>query len=845
MTRCPVFAVALALCACAPELELDAPIEAAAPPRSGSAALAEAATLHSGDGITGDDFGRSVALDGDTALIGAQNVDNGTTINVGAAYVYVRTVSGWAEQAKLSVGSPDQQAEERFGYSVALQGDRAVVGAYRADATGMQQGPGAVYVFTRNGSSWTQSAKLVALDRANIDQFGVAVALDGDTIVVGANNEEANSSTNSNRGAAYVFVFNGSTWEEQTKLVATDFAANHLFGSAVAISGDTVVIGAPTDIAVLALTGSAYVFSRTGTTWSQQGKLTPADGTADDEFGAAVAVAGDTAVIGARRHDHGTTDAGGAYVFTRSASTWTFRVELQASARSASDFFGSAVALQDGAVAIGAYGVDSSTLLTAGAAYLFEGAAASWSLVDKLVATAPDGNELLGWSVALRDRAVLVGAPFSGTAANHQRGAAYFFVPRGATCSTQAPCAGALSCVDGVCCLDACNGFCERCDVADHLGQCWPVADGTDPDGECSGSGLCAGHCDGVRACAFPDSTQLCDLCTACDGTGSCDQITADDPACGDIACGALSTTCRTYQDLQADRCDSLGVCVTPDLQICTSFSNTGNGTPCACAGGGPGLCLDGDCPCNPLTDAAVDDAASGVDSASAVDATSGSDANPGFDAVTPDAALSDAGGGSDLPPPADAATTPDTATALDSASSPDTSPADAASTPDTGASSDLSPGSDASAGVDSASAVDAAGGNDAVLVLDSGADVDVGSAPDSSTSSDATTQVDASTQADAVTQVDASTPSDVAAASDSTTQADAAVQQDALSQLDAASLHDAGAGVDAVRPGDGGHDVVPEKPEEGGCQCASGAMPDRAWWVLGLGLLLLRRRRG
>ena len=193
-------------------------------------------------------------------------------------------------------------------------------------------------------TTFSQQAKLTASDGDNNDFFGISVAIDGDTAVAGAPLDNGDLS---NQGAAYVFTRSGTTWTEQQKLTASDGKANDLFGTSVAIDGDTVVAGAPGDGGT-ANSGAAYVFTRSGTTWTEQQKLTASDGAANDLFGASVSIDGDTAVVGAPNDDGGTINQGAAYVFTRSGTTWTEQQKLTASDGAANDFFGASVAIDRG-----------------------------------------------------------------------------------------------------------------------------------------------------------------------------------------------------------------------------------------------------------------------------------------------------------------------------------------------------------------------------------------------------------------------------------------------------------------------------------------------------------------
>jgi len=269
------------------------------------------AKLTASDGATGDSFGISVALSGDTALVGAYG-DNISISDEGSAYVFVEPGGGWAsgtETAKLTASDGD--TGDRLGWSVALSGDTALVGAY-FNNVGFNTDQGSAYVFVESGGGWatgTETAELTASDGATSDWFGWSVALDGDTALVGANRDD------SDKGSAYVFVEPGGGWasgNETAKLTASDGAVNDSFGYSVALSGDTALVGAYGDDSAK---GSAYVFVAPGggwTTGTETAKLTASDGATGDSFGFSVALSGDAALVGANGDDSST---GSAYFF--------------------------------------------------------------------------------------------------------------------------------------------------------------------------------------------------------------------------------------------------------------------------------------------------------------------------------------------------------------------------------------------------------------------------------------------------------------------------------------------------------------------------------------------------
>jgi hypothetical protein len=288
------------------------------------------------DGAPGDRFGESVSVDGDTVLVGTSLKENAAgTPGAGAAYVFTRTGDTWTQQAKLEIDGAESGA--RFGSAVSLEGDTALVGAAFEDGGGFNNG--AVYVFTRSGTTWTQRARLVAADGRS-SRLGVRLALDGGTALVGS------------VGAAYVFTGSGATWTQQAKLVSSTTRGE--FGVRVALDGETAVVGEPLADLAGNNSGAAYVFTRTGDTWTQQTKLTATDAAAEDRFGISVAVQGDVALIGATGQDvDGVDNTGAVYVFTRDETTWTQRPSLVATDRRSGASLGIASAVDRGTWVVG------------------------------------------------------------------------------------------------------------------------------------------------------------------------------------------------------------------------------------------------------------------------------------------------------------------------------------------------------------------------------------------------------------------------------------------------------------------------------------------------------------
>ena len=321
------------------------------------------------DGSASEYFGNSVALSSDTALVGAGYDNVGANNEQGSAYIFVRSGTTWTQQAQLTAS--DGAAHDFFGYSVALSGDTALVGA-NWDDVGANGEQGSAYVFVRSGTMWIQQALLTASDGAAGDHFGNTVALSGDTALVGASYDDVGA--NSSQGSAYIFVRSGTTWTQQAQLTASDGAGGDDFGNSVAISGDTALVGAAYDDVVANNNqGSAYVFVRAGTIWTQQAQLTALDGAVDDNFAFSVTLSGDTALVGALYDDVGANnDQGSAYIFMRRGTTWDQQAHLTASDGEANDLFGDSVALSGDTVLMGVGLDDVGANINQGSAYFYQ-----------------------------------------------------------------------------------------------------------------------------------------------------------------------------------------------------------------------------------------------------------------------------------------------------------------------------------------------------------------------------------------------------------------------------------------------------------------------------------------
>jgi len=373
---------------------------------------------------SGEDFGYSVSVSGDYAIVGAPKHG----LSVGRALVFHRVGGVWALQDELVADENPVEIGAHFGWSVGISGDVAIVGAKTANHPVAGVNAGAVYIFNRNGTEWTQDTKLYASDVGFADNFGWSVAIDGDYAVVGA--PFWDSASYDGEGAAYVlYRHQGGTdiWGQQGgPLSAGDATSSDHFGHSIAISGDTVVVGAPDATEDLIRPGSACVFTRSGTVWTQQSELTATGGEEVDSLGWAVAISGDRVIVGAPNRDcDPSLDCGAAYTFVRDGGMWTEEDEITASDGLESDQFGHSVALSGGIAVIGAIR-DGISELTSGTFYVFTGQGSSWLEVEEIEPSDADANEYFGFSATSSATDVIVGAKWDldGSIAS---GAAYTY----------------------------------------------------------------------------------------------------------------------------------------------------------------------------------------------------------------------------------------------------------------------------------------------------------------------------------------------------------------------------------------------------------------------------------
>jgi hypothetical protein len=412
----------------------------------------EEAKLTASDAGIGDSFGHSVAISGDTVVIGAPWAKIGSNYDQGAAYIF--TISGGTATQVAKLVASDGKSSDFFGWSAAISGNTVVVGAYFANE-GSYSNQGAAYVFIEPPGGWsstpanpqTEAAKLTSAIGSTYEYFGYSVAVDGDTAVVGLES-----------GAAYVFVKPSGGWSAMTetaKLTASDEATTYLLGASTAISGNTVVVGSPySEIGSNSEQGAAYVYVEPGGGWSghltETAKLVSSDGVGNDDFGRAVGISGNTIVVGADcatvNQNTDSCGPGAAYVFVEPTGGWSGTAssptnetaKLTASDGVADDGLGYSAGISGNTVVVGApyatIGSDPDET-EQGAAYVFVMPSGGWSgtvaspmnETAKVSASDAAENNRLGYSAAVdsNTNTAVAGAPY----ADVDQGFAYVFAP--------------------------------------------------------------------------------------------------------------------------------------------------------------------------------------------------------------------------------------------------------------------------------------------------------------------------------------------------------------------------------------------------------------------------------
>ncbi len=378
--------------------------------------------LKADDGSHEDYFGNSVSISGDYAIVGASHNDYYNDYysndNFGSAYIYKGDGNNWQQVVKLT--ADDGAYEGYFGKSVSISGDYAIVGAYGDDDNGNYSG--SAYIFKRSGNTWQQDVKLLPDDGASYDQFGTSVSISGDYAIVGAEGDDDNGSYS---GSAYIFSQEGDTWKQVAKLRADDGNSDDSFGKSVSISGDYAIVGAYRAFSGVFENGSAYIFKQNNGIWQQVAVLNSTGCTRKGSFGESVSISGDYAVVGMKYDDTNGRGAGSAYIFKRESETWQKVAKLSPDDNQHGDNFGSSVSISGDYVIVGVKGDDDNGS-ESGSAYIYKRDGNTWEQVKKLLPNDGASEDYFGESVSISGNRAIVGA-FEDDDNGTDSGSAYIF----------------------------------------------------------------------------------------------------------------------------------------------------------------------------------------------------------------------------------------------------------------------------------------------------------------------------------------------------------------------------------------------------------------------------------
>jgi hypothetical protein len=386
----------------------------------------ELATVVAFDGAVNDAFGFSVSLSGDTLAVGSPTDAVGALSQAGSVRVFVRTGGTWTLQQTLT--ALDAASGDHFGFSVSLSGDTLAIGAVYDDVGSTPvSNQGSVRIFTRSGGVWGAQATVVAADGAANDFFGWSVALAGDTLAVGAVGDDVGAVAN--QGTVRVFTRSGAAWTAQQTLTASDGAAGDQFGVSVSISGETLAVGVPyDDNGASTEQGSVRVFTRSGNLWSLQAALAAGDAAQGDEFGYAVSLSGDTLAVGVPSDDNGANaNQGSVRMFTRSGASWMQQAALIASDGAANDELGRAVSLSGDTLAASATLDDVGLVTNQGTVRIFTRSGTSWSPFATVAASDGAPGDSFGVALALVGDTLAVGVSEDNVGVNARQGSARIF----------------------------------------------------------------------------------------------------------------------------------------------------------------------------------------------------------------------------------------------------------------------------------------------------------------------------------------------------------------------------------------------------------------------------------
>lgn len=512
-------------------------------------------------------FGNSVALSGPTALVGAPNATVGANALQGAAYVFTQSNATFGLQTELV--STDGVAGDGFGGAVAVSGAIAVVGAAGRSVGGVS--PGAAYVFTQSGGTWSQQQEFLPADSEGAALFGSSVSVSGGTLVIGA--PFASQPAAFAQGSVHVFTQTGATWSLQQQLWQTDATGNNTFGHAVSLSGDTLLVGANNKaIGMNGSQGAAYVYVRSGGTWTLQQELQAADGIVNDQFGSCVAVSGDTAVV---------SGYSAAYVYVRSGTAWSLQQELKR-------------------------GTEWSLSLSAGVLMLSDGPSRVFTLSG--TTWSPQLSDLPPASAtSLSGSLALLGQGVDGIAYIATTGPA-----NGGVCTAPSDC-GSGHCVSGICCDTACGpcgdcgaGACTLLPGSAGTPSCAPfvcsATSATCPatcagDGDCVSGDYCTASAQGdAGADATVDATSDGGAPGQCIPRSALGAPCAFDDQCASGSCVALAcrgtlangAACTANDECSGNTCVDGVCCNVPCAGECEACDVAGSSGVCSPVVGAP-----------------------------------------------------------------------------------------------------------------------------------------------------------------------------------------------------------------------------------------------------------------
>ena len=537
----------------------------------GTKEVTEQQKLFASDRAANDQFGSNVDVDGQVAAVGAKEDTHGGEQQAGSAYLVERSGGEWRETQKVTAS--DAAARDDFGRSVSIDGGWLFVGAGYDDHGGMSDA-GSAYVFRRSGGTWSETQKLTASNATADALFGRAVAVDGEWAVVGASKEPHDGSDG--EGAAYVFRRSGGNWSEHQRLVASDASERDLYGQALAIDGETIVVGAYKDWYDGGNeAGTTYVYELRDGSWEETQILNASDASGTAQFGASVALDGEWLAIGAQLDTYGgTVRPGSVFVFRRGSDGWIEQQKVVAPNPEKDGRFGSSVALDGETLVIGAYKEDYAGEENSGVTYVYRGSGGAWTEQRRLTTSDAVPGDWLG-SVGVGDGWAVVGASRDDGGGNDEAGSVAFYrLPEEWAGGSECPCPGNESCYRGRCYPECqADGDCgsgERClDKTCRASDCSDVT--------CDESESC------YRGTCYPE----CQADGDCGNGKRCVDQTCRATDCSDVTC-ARNESCfraRCYPECRADGdCGSGKLCeqhaCVPESEVSRPPQVSGCGCP-------------------------------------------------------------------------------------------------------------------------------------------------------------------------------------------------------------------------------------------------------------------------